>query len=620
MSQVDVNKIFQDSEGYMWFWTSNGLNKYNGNEFKVYKYHQNENYKLSNNTITDIEEDKNKNIWVGTFSGLNKINLHTNEITTYLSNENSCNLSNNKINDIFTDSKGNVLISTDDGVNLYNKNKNNFERLFFEESSTNNLDSQKINCIIEDSYDNYWVATDKGLNKINISTNQITSYSFESTINGELKSHPIKTLSFYDSNVILVGSSYGSLFKINIATDKIDKFPLRKDVLEVPGLEINHITKGSNKLIWLATNLGLLKYDEKNDSFSFYKNKPYDSNTISSNNIHSLYEDNYGFLWIGTSKGINILNPYSPFKQYRNDILNENSLSSNIITGIYEDNDNLLWVGTIDSGLNIIDRKNDKITRINTSNTLSKISSDIIREITGIDNEIWLATGSGLIKIDKSNMSITNYGLHNGLTDTDIRALFIDNNGTLWIGTKSKILSFDRNSNFTDYTDFFNKNGVSIDRIRDINQDSDGLLWIVTGGKSGLIKFDVKANTFKVYNDFSSNYTGKGDDSIWSVTPDDDKYIWIATNYGIIRLNKETGNYRRFTELNGLSSNTTLGIVIDNDHNLWISTYDGLNKLDARKTLLLNLMLVMAYLEMNLINTHFIKVKIMNYSLVVSMV
>ena len=129
LSQISVSTIIQDRKGYMWIGTGDGLNKYNGSKFQVYKYNHKEN-SISGNSITDLKEDLDGNIWVGTTAGLSKINTITDEITNYLPNENGCNISHYRIRAIMVSKNGDILVGTNDGLNIYDRENDNFIRIY----------------------------------------------------------------------------------------------------------------------------------------------------------------------------------------------------------------------------------------------------------------------------------------------------------------------------------------------------------------------------------------------------------------------------------------------------------------------------------------------------------
>ena len=167
-------------------------------------------------------------------------------------------------------------------------------------------------------------------------------------------------------------------------------------------------------------------------------------------------------MWVGTFNGISKFSINKDFKVYRNEPTNPNSLSNSSVCGIYEDNEGMVWVGTFNSGINRINKEDDIVTRYyNDVNSDNSLSSNRIKDITGIENEIWIATDNGLNKYDKSTDKFTVYKKtddENSIVNNEIRVVYIDKDGVLWIGTRGGICTFDRKSKFTSYNDILEQN------------------------------------------------------------------------------------------------------------------------------------------------------------------
>lgn len=582
LSQTTVQYIFQDSRGYMWFATTDGLNRYNGYEFKVYKYNKGSDKSISGNFIVAINEDDEGNIWVGTTRGLNKINTKTSEIKQYLPNINGCNISDYNITEIFIDSKEDIYIATANGLNIYNRENDNFERVYGKDEGENTLSSQAIYSIVEDKDNNFWIGTDNGLNKVERDSGNITNYYAEDGEN-TISDNFIYKLYIDDLNNLWIGTDSNGLNKLDIDKNKFEIFLNDKnDTNSIGGNSIPYILKDKNNNIWVATNNGLSRYDEKNNKFTTYRNKIYDNKSIVDDNILSLYEDDEGNIWVGTYDGISLFNLDNTFLNYKNDPLNENSINSNMMAGIYEDNDGLLWVGTIESGINVIDRNNNTIVKYTEKDDGSSINNNNIRDIVGIGNEIWISTEEGLNKYDKSTKSFTYYTVENykELNTNDLKSLYVDKSGTLWITSQSGLASFDRKNNFKSYNNIFRKNGVEEYFFSDIIEDDEGILWIACALNGGLIKFNKHTNEIKIYKSDENDSNTLSYNGIKTLAIDKENNLWIGTQYGLNKFNKDKEEFTRYTEVDGLANNFINGIVVDNENNIWASTNYGISKYD----------------------------------------
>ncbi|MGL5379323.1 ligand-binding sensor domain-containing protein, partial [Clostridium sp.] len=578
--------------GYMWIGTSDGVNKYNGTKFEVYKYSDNKENSISGNRVSDIKEDLEGNIWIGTRTGLNKIDSKTNNITRYLPGENGCNISNYRIRDILVTSKGDIYVATDDGVNKYDKENDNFILMYNSDDLESSLSNQEVYSLAEDIYGGIWVGTKHGLNKIDLTSQKIIKYFADEEDEMSIGHNFIYSLHADDTGNLWIGTYYGGLNKLDLKTGKVKKL-MPGDEESIGGAYVREVLKDSRGYVWVATDYGFNKYDEEEDKFITYKSSKYNEGSIISDNALSICEDQSGAIWIGTDEGISLFNPENLFNYYKSDPFNDNSLSSDSISGIYEDEDGLLWVGTTYDGLNIIDRKSNKVTRIDHTKDYDgelTISNNLVREITGIGNEVWIATENGLDKYDKNTGEITKYKQGMGLILNDVRNLHIDEEGVLWIGTRVGLCSFDRKGTFIDYRDIFSENGIEDQNITEIYEDDDGVIWLSMGVENGLVSLDKKTNEVKIYNDFYGNEEGveRKYNYIISIECDEEGNLWLGTDYGLVKFNKKTKEYTRYTEENGLANNFIYGVLIEDNNNLWVSTNYGISKFDIKEEKFIN--------------------------------
>lgn len=530
-------------------------------------------------------------LWVGTNKGLNKININTGEIKNYLPGENGCKLSNCNITEILVDSKGDVYISTVDGINRYNKEKDNFDRLYYsQEDNKNSLSSEFIYTLSEDIYGNMWAGTKNGLNMID-KEGKITQLYYDKNISNSISNNIIYKLYSDNYGYLWIGTSGGGLNRLNIKTGEVKRFlndP--NNSKSIPGNNVNYIIEDTSGMLWIATDSGLCKYDKEEDEFITYKSKVYDNTGLINNDVLSLYQDRTGMIWVGTYKGISLFNPGNTFVNYRNNPFDSNSISGNSMAGIYEDKDKLLWVGTTHNGVNVIDRQKNHVVRIGyQENNENSISNNSIKDIEGIENEIWIATYDGLNKYDKLTKKITRYYANgSGLPSNDIKSLFIDDEGILWISTNEGIITFDRKDKFVDYTNLLKDGGISEMTFSDIYQDKDGIMWLASAVDGGLVKFNKETGEIRNYKHQSDNEYSISSSSIKAIAEDSSGNLWIATHYGINKLNKETEKFYRYTEKDGLANNFTYGIVIDEEDNPWISTNYGISKFDIKENKFIN--------------------------------
>lgn len=583
LSQTSVEYLYQDSEGYMWIGTADGLNRYNGHEFEVYRYKEDAN-SISANYIAAINEDDFGNLWIGTSKGLNRINEDTNEIITYLPSEDGEGISHYNICEILVDSKGNVFVATQNGLNIYNRETDSFERIL----NSGELTSQFIYSIVEDGNGIYWIGTDKGLNMYNRITGEVQQFLHDKNNENTISSNSIFKLYIDNGNKLFIGTSNNGLSVLDTDNYNIVRYIKDdNDKNSIPGNFITSILRDSRGLLWVGTDEGFARFNESEQKFIVYKSKVYDTQSIINDNILSICEDESGSIWVGTFGGISLFNPDNIFKVYKHNPFDDNSISEASIQGIYEDDDGLVWVGTSHSGLNSLDRENNIIKRyVNESGNERSLIDNNIKEVVGIENEIWIATELGLSKFDKNTNEFTNYkytGNENSLPKGSVRTLYIDSDGLLWIGTSDGLASFDRKGTFVNYKELFESNGITEHMFSDIYQDRDGIMWFGSALDGGLIKYDKKSGEIKNYKNDKLDKNSLSFNSIKSINSDSEGSLWIATHYGINKFNSYTEEFTRYTEEDGLSNNFTYGILLDENDNVWISSNYGISKYDVGK-------------------------------------
>ena len=586
LSQISVEAIFQDSNGYVWIGTRDGLNRYNGHKIKIYRKNKKMENSLSGNTITSINEDKLGNVWVGTTTGLNKIDISNNKITRYLPNENGCNISHYRIRDILIGEDGEILVATNDGLNIYNEKEDDFTRIYGEGYEKGELSSQIVNALEQDEYGDYWIGTKEGLNKIDKVNGEVVEYLYDHNNSNSISGNYISSLYYDDSNKELwVGTCYLGLNKISLNNGTIERFFAGSKSTDLPGDYIKDILKNSNGEVWIATDYGLVYYDEKNNVFNRKKSDKDDFSNVVSNDINTVFEDNSGMMWVGTLGGISTYNKTNEFKSYRTSELNTDSVTEQYISGIYEDNEGLLWVGTMLGGIDIIHRESGIVKKIKNKSSYKEgisISNDMVREITGIDNEIWIATQNGLDFYNKETDTIKSFKESDGLSSSDILSLLIDSNGVLWIGTHSGICSYDRNGNIVNYSKQLLEAGITESSILDIHQDKDGDIWFAADIDNGLIRYTN--GKFEKYN---LNGDKKFYSRIYSINSDD-SYLWVGTDSGLVKLNKDTNNITLYNEEDGINNSFIYGLLFDEEDNLWFSSNYGISKFDIKEDKFIN--------------------------------
>lgn len=580
LSQSTVEALYQDSNGYIWIGTNDGLDRYNGYEFKKYKQGNDPSTNIASNYILSIKEDNKKNIWVATVSGLSKIDTKSNKVTNYFDTKETGNLSNYNVCDILITKDSEILVATGDGLNIYDEKNDSFKRIL-----KDNLTSQDIYSLDQDENGNIWIGTYGGLNKIDVKTKSVkTFYSKDKESISEDTIYKV----YSDKNgYVWVGTFSSGLNKININTNKVTVYKnIDEDSTSLPGNFVRSILKDSEDNIWVATDRGIAKYNEDSEAFLNYSNDLGNRYSLLNDDVFSLMQDNTGLIWIGTYEGISLFDPRNNITHYKKRPSEKQSLNSNVIHGIYEDDSENLWVGTRSNGINIINRKKHTVQYITRDNGLS---SNSINYITGDKNYIWVATNDGLNRINKKTNEIKIYGTKEGIKNNKIKSLCLDSKGYLWIGTENSLgILNTTNDEMKDMDYIFDKYKINDKYISAIHEDSQGNYWIGTFKDGGLIKVDTKHNAIKNYKKDLRNNNSITSNSIRCIIDDTKGNIWVGTNYGLNKFDLKTQKFKSYTEKDGLSSNTVYGTLLDDKKDIWMSTNYGISKLDAETDIFTN--------------------------------
>jgi len=625
LSQSIVFSIIQDSKGFMWFGTEDGLNRYDGYRFTIFKPDPEDPNSISHNIITSIFEDHFGVIWIGTNGGgLNRYNQEEESFVTFQNIPNDPNsLSHNNVSTIYEDRLGNLWIgSLVGGLNRFNRETESFIHYQNNPSDPISLSSNTISSIYEDRFNYLWIGTGGGgLNRLvpsNSEGSEVTfiRYQNDSDDPNSLSSNNVTSIYEDRSGVLWIGTGGGGLNKL-VPSDRVRSevsfIRYQNDPNDPLSLSHNNVTaffEDHLYSLWIGTNGGglnqLVPSNSEGSEVTFirYQHNPNNMNSIGSNNVLSIYEDLSGILWIGTY-GIGI-SKYdrrkSRFVHYMSDPNDSNSLSNPIVWSIFEDHLGYLWVGTNGGGLDRFDReKNEVVHYRNNPENPNSLSFNTVRVIyedkSGI---LWIGTdGGGLNKLipkdsERSRASFIRYlndpNDPSSLSNNFIRVIYEDRSGTLWIGTVNgglnKLVPSDREGAEVTFTRYLNDpndtNSLSNNQVRVIHEDSSGNLWIGTGN-GGLNRFDPREEQFYSYQVNPGDPTSIISNAIHSIYEDRSGIFWIGTHTGgLNRFDPEKETFSDFRMKDGLPNDVVYSILEDDNGYLWLSTNNGLSRFNPQ--------------------------------------
>ncbi len=592
LSQSSIHSIYQDSFGYIWFGTYDGLNVYDGYDFYVFSHNSSNPESLSNNNIYPIFEDSQGILWIGTGGGgLNKFNRENNSFTSFRFDSTIKNsISNDTVYSIYEDSYGILWIGTrDGGLNIFNRNDNTFTNYRNVSDISAFLFNKVIYVIFEDSKRKLWIGTDDGLYKYNRESGSFIEYKHNPDDKKSISDNVILSI-FEDSDKNLwIGTGYGGLNKYITGNNSFIHFKYDpENEKTISHDQIRSINEDNGNNLWIATNNGLNLLDKDSNSFIRYKNNPVNHKSLNNNLVRSLYKDRSGILWVGTLDGITSINPeYKKIHTYINRTDDKNSISHNYIRSVYENSRKEIWIGTRGGGLNRYNPMEKSF--IHFEHDPKKPDSISSNNITGIcedDNgNLWVGTSyDGLNKYVPEEGVFKRYNMsENGISisSNEISVLLKDSRGYIWIGTEYGLNRLDPG---TDSFSYFNYNllepvSISDNSITALFEDSKKNIWI--GTNKGLNKFDVIKNTITTYYHDPEDIGSLNDNKISSIAEDLSGNLWIGTiSSGLNKLNIDTLKFAHYTLNEGLVNEYIYGILVDNSGNIWFSTNQGISKLD----------------------------------------
>ncbi len=592
LSQSNVKSILKDNQGYLWFATDDGLNRYDSHAFKIYRHVPGDPHSLlvnnietlfkdnkgnvyvgtgggglslynakqdsftnftlvkddattlSNNDITSIYEDKKNNLWIGTYSGLNLFNPKTGKFKRYLYQKDKEYIPEHHIRSITDDGNGNLFLGTDGGLIWFNCSNGQSILYRHQNEDNSSIASNHVNTLLKRRDGNIWVGTfDAGLDLFNPKAKKFTHFKHHPADTSSLISNNVLSLAYVSPQKLLIGTEKG-LDQLNDNTNIITSYKT-----DNPGVEpsVGSILFDQG-ILWLGVyNVGIVKYDSNISSFAHYFINTSSSGELNNNSVNTFAETAGGF-YIGIDGG-----GISYFNNRTKTITNNKvSLNGKVILSLLKDNKDNLWVGTYDNGLNVLDKNNKLTAHYVSGNSPTNITgTSVYALMEDHDNNIWAGVDDGGVNVIKDGIIINKFK-HNvndtlhSLSNNDVRALYQDKTGNVWIGTFDGLNLYNAaNKTFTHFKTY--NSGLTNNVISCIFEDSKGNLWIGTFG-GGLNLYNKTTHQLSAYT-FPDNTIYY---HISGIVEDKYGFLWVSTGNGIVQFKPDIKYFRHFTTLNGL--------------------------------------------------------------------
>jgi ligand-binding sensor domain-containing protein/signal transduction histidine kinase len=547
LSQSTVLSIVQDPQGFLWFGTQDGLNRYDGYEIKTYRPRSSDPYSLTDRWISSLFVDRDGYLWIGTRQG---------------------------------------------GLNRYDPYRDQFSHYRYHSGDNSGLSSDNILCIAQGDDGNIWVGTNSGLDRLDLQSGQIQHYRHSIGEVNSLSGSGVTALYTGEPGTVWVGTDSSTIDQLKVETGTFRHYRhIPGDETSLPYGKILSIQNSEDGKFWVATPRGIGLLDPETGKTKLY---PTIATTASSEQpsdqvISQVYLDRGGTLWIGTDQGINWLDVRSGIVANTHHIAGvSDSLSNNMIRSVYEDREGVLWFGTYGGGVDRYDRNQEIFSyyRHDPENSNSLISDMIFNFFVESSGNAWIATVAGLDYFDLTSGQFTHY-IHDpvqpdSLSDNFVWSVIRDHQGKLWVGTRFGLDQLDeKTGQFRHYRyDSLDPASLSGEMVCRIYIDSASNLWV--GTDQGLDRFDPAADSFVHYRD-RNDVTQITADMVVSIFEDNDHRLWVGTfNSGLFRLDPTRQDFTYYRndprQAGSLSNDSIMAIDQDNTGKIWVATTNGLNR------------------------------------------
>lgn len=607
LSQATVRAILQDTMGFMWFGTADGLNRYDGKSFTAYRHQPENPHSLSSNFIEVLYEDQQGNLWIGTNRGLNRFDRKNNDFYTfYHRQEDSTSISHDNIGDIISDADGHMWIGGADGtLNLYHeegeifihhtnpKHQSHINKLHlandqtiwiaYEDQTLVNFDpktgaftdvitamDKEVLSIYQDQYDRLWLGLDDGgLVIFDTKTGTAKTILHDSQDASSISNNVIWDIIDGPAGNILLATDQGINFihPSQIMTDQLKFGKYRNDPFNDYSLSSNFVIKlfvGENGILWIGTNdSGVSKLDPTFQYFTHYAVRNSQADLLSHNAVWSICETKDGTIWVGTSNGLNRIDRAAgEVEQYFHHPDQANSISHNRTWSILQENDKTFWLGT-SGGLNKMTIQADGRPSFQSwqhdPDDPTSISANSVRFVLKDHlGNLWVGTNFGYNLFQASTQTFKRYLANpsstGSISSNYVRSIYQGPDQRLWISTGEGLNQYlyDKDAFIQYHHDPNDSTSLSNNVVRCVYQDSKGRLWV--GTSSGLNLAHRKAGTEQLQFEHFSERDGLPNDIIYGILEDRSGNLWISTNRGISCFNPEQRFFRNYDFDNGLQS------------------------------------------------------------------
>lgn len=592
LSNSLINAVYQDRKGFIWIATENGLNKFDGTRFSIYRHNATDSTSLKNNYVRTLFEDSRGNFWIGCINGLQRYDRATDNFhELFISRKDG--RKNPHITSIIERRNGDLWIATSGQGAISLKKNSNPASFHIETELTDRIGSNYLNVIFEDSRQNLWIATEeKGLYRYSPESKELKSYKAPYHIAGD----DVSAICEDAHGQIFVGTLTKGLFRLSSRQEGNFEPVLYQNRMNLNIRTLIIDTRG--KLIIGTDGEGVKEYQPQQDIIvdSEINAGPFD---FSKSKVHSLIEDKDHNLWLGIfQKGLILVPGISnKFDYYGYKSIHNNTIGSSCVMAIHTDEQATIWIGTDNDGLYAINDQGKQLRHYtHQAGNPQSVPGTILCLYEDSNQELWLGSYfDGLARMNKQTgtcqdaTSLLQGNLNAG--KPKVSCIIEDKNKNLWVGTYgSGLYKINLPTQHVTYyestrneNDDWSINRLPNDWISYLLEDREGMIWI--GTYKGLAVLNPQTDNFinyKKQNNLLPGYV------VYSLLESSNGEIWAGTSEGLVCLNKDRLTPVLFTTADGLPSDIICGLAEDEKKNIWISTHQGISKLNPPEKKFIN--------------------------------
>lgn len=596
LSSNTVNVIVRDQYDWVWIATDDGLARFDGTNFFIYRHQSADPESLRSNEILSLHEDQHGVLWVGTSGGsLSKYDRKRDCFIHFPASPVDHGIRNNVIRSVLSDHTGIIWVAHFDGITLLDPKTGITRNLPVHANSPVKSVQYPPVCMYEDRNKNMWIGTSRGAYRYHPATQHLVYYpQLASAGTNKETVHAI----FHDTDGILWFGTTAGLYQLTTTSDRFQPVRLVSGSAVEPSIDVNAIAQREESL-WIGTSQGLAILNKQTGNINFHKNDSRNNQSISARQVRSLCIDKQGICWIGTVGGG--LNKYDPnlnlFSYVRNNPFDERGLDDPLVSAFAAGPAQTVFVGTEEHGLRRFDPATKLFTRYNIPSFRpgSPAGLNILCLEPSPNNKLLIGTyGDGLLEFETTSGKVNriNSGPSpNQLNSTEIYSLLYTKNGEIWAGTNGQGInvlnrSFSVTKRYTPQPERPNDKLLPINGyIRVLFEDKDSRIWIGTHG-GGLAMYEPTTEKFTIYNSKNSGITNN---KIQCVLQDKQGDLWIGTfGSGVVRFSLTNETFQSFNEPQGLQNSMAYSLIEDNHGKIWVSTNTGISSIDPATSTILN--------------------------------